>query len=159
MRITHLWVYFKNLIDTNEKFQEKATFCIFVKPHEYKCQKGIRFNDNWVNGKKRSLNILTILMALILSSVIDECYIWHALIIHDLMNAEQRKQPNCFILFRRDLTAHFQIRFNSKKLLAEFMVLQMNGSSSISASSTKKIIDKKENYQEKFGILCMQYLL
>ncbi|UZO00096.1 uncharacterized protein OCT59_001350 [Rhizophagus irregularis] len=82
-------------------------------------------------------------MALILSSVIDECYIWHALIIHDLMNAhcyikleithhtitfqinakaaskiwqmlsedkkEQRKQPNCFILFRRDLTAHFQI--------------------------------------------------
>ncbi|RGB34223.1 hypothetical protein C1646_668705 [Rhizophagus diaphanus] len=29
----------------NEPFEEeKATFCIFVKPHEYKCQKGIRFN-------------------------------------------------------------------------------------------------------------------
>ncbi|CAB5296752.1 unnamed protein product [Rhizophagus irregularis] len=54
--------------------EEKATFCIFI------------YTNNWVNGKKRSLNILTILMALILS-VIDECYIWHALIIHDLMNA------------------------------------------------------------------------
>ncbi|CAB4402936.1 unnamed protein product [Rhizophagus irregularis] len=30
-------------------------------------------------------------------------------IVHYNLNKEQRKQPNCFILFCHDLTAHFQI--------------------------------------------------
>ncbi|GBC27218.1 hypothetical protein GLOIN_2v1763409 [Rhizophagus irregularis DAOM 181602=DAOM 197198] len=46
---------FKNLFDANEKFQERATLCIFAKAHEYKCgyvdQKGIRCNGTPTLGE------------------------------------------------------------------------------------------------------------